>query len=122
MPEFASVDDYLASLDPPKGDTLRSVITTILDAFPDLECKLAWNVPQIHRNGQYVFGMGALTNHLDGSPWSEDVMDAFRSRFADEGYATTKHLFKYPVDWEVDRDLLVDLVGARLAELDRDDA
>lgn len=120
MAKFESVDDYLASLDPPKGDTLRSVIDLILAEFPELECKLAWNVPQIHRDGEYVFGMGALKNHLDGSPWSADVVESFRERLVREGYEVTKHLFKYPVDWEVDRELLVDLVHARLAELDRD--
>ena len=118
MAKFDSVDDYLTSLDPPKGDTLRSVIDLVLDDFPELDCKLAWNVPQIHRDGKYVFGMSALKNHLAGSPWSEAVIDEFRGRLEADGYEVTKHLFKVPVDWDVDRELVVDLVNARLAELD----
>lgn len=120
MAKYDSVDDYLASLDPPKGDTLRSVIDLVLIEFPELECKLAWNVPQIHRDGKYVFGVSALKNHLAGSPWSETIIDAFRGRLESDGYEVTKHLFKFPIDWVVDRELVVDLVNARLAELDRD--
>jgi len=121
MAKFRSVDEYLTSLDAPKGETLRSIIDLVLSEFPQLDCKLAWNVPQIHLDGQYVFGLGALKNHLDMSPWSEAVMDVFRPRLEAEGYDVTKHLVKIPVDWEVDRRLVTDLVAARLAELDRGD-
>lgn len=115
--KFQSVDDYLASLDPPKGDTLRSVIDVILDEFPDLECQLAWNVPQVHRGKEYVFGVSAATHHLSLSPWSAAVMAAFRERLEAAGYDVTKNLVKVPVDWDIDHDLIVDLVNARLDEL-----
>ena len=35
-----------------------------------------------------------------------------------DGYVTTPNLFHVPVDWDVDEDLVKDLVRARLAELD----
>jgi uncharacterized protein YdhG (YjbR/CyaY superfamily) len=118
MAKFDSVDDYLASLDPPKGDTLRSVIEVILGEYPELECKLAWNVPQIHRGRDGVFGLSALKNHLALAPWSPDVMVEFGPRLQAAGYVVKKNLFHIPVDWDVDRDLVCDLVRARLAELD----
>src|SRR5271167_2759044 len=47
-PKFNSVEEYLASRDPTKESTLRSVIDLILTQFPELESKISWNVPTIH--------------------------------------------------------------------------
>lgn len=118
QPRFPSVDDYLASLAPTKARTLGSVIDLVLSEFPGLEAKIAWNVPQIHRDGKYVFGVSSLTRHLALAPWSEAVIDDFRERLEGAGYVVRKNLFQIPDDWEIDRDLVKDLVQARLAELD----
>ena len=113
---FDSVEDYLISLDSRKAKTIRAVIESILTQFPELEVKISWNVPQIHRDGQYVFGISALKNHLALAPWSARVIDDFRARL--EKCVVRKNLFQIPVDWELDEALLKDLVRARLAELD----
>ncbi len=115
-PRFSSVEEYLASLDPAKERTLRSVVGLILSRFPELEAKIAWNVPNIHRDGKYVVGLAAYTNHLTISPWSPRVIDDFRARLGN--LVVLKNVFQIPVDWDVDGDLLEDLVRARLAELD----
>ncbi|HET9662058.1 MAG TPA: DUF1801 domain-containing protein [Thermomicrobiales bacterium] len=114
---FDSVDDYLAALDPIEAGTMRSIIDAILTEFPETEVKLAWNVPQIHRGKDYVFGMSAAKNHLSLNPWSERVLNDVRSRL-EKSYVVLQSIFKVPVDWDVDRALLGDLVRARLAELD----
>jgi uncharacterized protein YdhG (YjbR/CyaY superfamily) len=110
------LDDYFESLEPPKGDTLRAVIADVLAQFPELECKLSWNVPQIHRAGDFVFGVSAAKHHLSLSPWSTQVIADFGDRL--DGFVVKKNLFQVPVDWEIDSALLRDLVAARLAELD----
>ena len=114
---FSSVDDYLASLDPVKAETARTVIDAILTDFPDTDVKLAWNVPQIHRGKDYVFGLSAAKNHLSLNPWSEQVLNDFRPRL-EQHFVVLQSVFQVPVDWEVDRGLLADLVRARMAELD----
>jgi uncharacterized protein len=116
-PRFSSVDDYLASVDPRQAATLRNVIECALGEFPQLDVKLAWNVPQIHRDGDYVFGVSALKRHLALAPWSVDVIDAFRPRLEPK-YVVRKNLFQVPDDWDIDRVLVTDLIRARLAELD----
>lgn len=117
-PRFGSVEDYLASLDSTKKRTLASVIDFVLGEFPELEAKIAWNVPQVHRKGQYVFGVSAAKHHLALSPWSAQVIEDFRNRLEQEGYVVLKNLFQIPDDWEVDAALLADLVEARLAEVE----
>lgn len=114
--KFNSVEEYLTSLDPVKARTIRSIIDLILTQFPELETKIAWNVPQIHRDGKYVAGIVAFKNHLTFAPWSQHVIDDFNARLKE--YVVFKGCFQIPVDWEIDKELLKDLVRARLAELD----
>ncbi|MCA8863984.1 MULTISPECIES: iron chaperone [unclassified Halomonas] len=116
--KFSSVEDYLSSLDSEKGNTLRNVIEVILKKFPELDCKLAWNVPQICKDSDYIFGVSALKNHLALAPWSARVMEDFKTRLENEGYVVKKNLFQIPSGWEIDEKLLRDLVIARLAEMD----
>lgn len=115
MAKFENLDEYLASLDDTKAATLRRVLDAIAQNFPDSTVKLAWNTPQIQIAGQYVFGMSAAKNHLSLAPWSEATMASFADRLAP--YETTKGLFKVPVDWDVDAELITDLIQARKAEL-----
>jgi uncharacterized protein len=57
--KFSSVEEYLASQEPTKERSFKSVIDLILSRFPELECKFSWNVPTIHGNGKYVVGVCA---------------------------------------------------------------
>ena len=115
-PKFNSVEEYLASQDPAKERTLRSIIDFILTEFPELESKTSWNVPTIHRNGEYVVGLAAYKHHLTFSAWSPRVIKDFKVRLGK--FVVFKNCFQIPVDWEIDRELVKDLVRARLAELD----
>jgi uncharacterized protein len=116
-PRFNSVEEYLAALnDRGKERTLRSLIDLILAQFPELESKISWNVPTIHRNGKYVVGIAAYKHHLTFSPWSPHVIADFKVRLGQ--FVAWKNCFQISVDWEIDRELVKDLVRARLAELD----
>ena len=121
-PRFKSVEEYLASLDPAKEKTLRSVIDLILAQFPELESKISWNAPTIHRQGKYVAGLCAFKHHLTFSPWSPRVIKDFKGPSRTGGrlgkFVVKKNCFQIPVDWKIDRELVKDLVRARLAELD----
>jgi uncharacterized protein YdhG (YjbR/CyaY superfamily) len=115
-PRFNSVEEYLASRDPMQQRTLRSVIDLILTQFPELESKISWNVPTIHRNGKYVAGICAYTHHLTFSAWSPRAIEDFKVRLGK--FVVWKNCFQVPVDCENDRELVKDLVRARLDELD----
>ena len=106
----------MASLhDVTKERTLRSVIDFILAQFPELESKISWNVPTIHRNGKYVMGICVYKHHLTFSPQSPRVIKDFKVRL--EKFVLFKTCFQIPVDWKIDAKLVKDLVRARLAEL-----
>lgn len=113
---YSSIEDYLASQDEVKARTLRAVIDLILTTFPELEAKISWNVPTIHRQGKYVAGLAAYKKHLTFAPWSVEIMESFKDRL--KGYVVFKNCFQIPVDWAVDESLIKEMVKARLAELD----
>lgn len=115
-PRFHSIEEYLTSLDSTKAQTIRSVIDCILAEFPELETRISWNVPTVHRNGKYVAGICAYKNHLTFSPWSVRIMEDFKVRL--ENFVVKKNCFHIPVDWQIDEEVMKDLVRARLAELD----
>ena len=111
-----TIEGYLGSVEPVKARTLRSIIQSILSTSDELEGVIAWNVPQIRLGRHYVFGLCAYKNHLTLAPWSPHVIEAFRPRLSP--FVVRKNCFLVPVDWQADAPLLIDLVKARLAELD----
>ena len=117
-PRYATVEDYLAALTPAKARTLRAIIDLILAQYPQLQCKIAWNVPQIHHQGQYVFGLSAAKNHLTLAPWSQQIMRDFAPRFG--SLIVKQNCFLVPIDWPLDHALLHDLIHARLTELENE--
>lgn len=114
--KFNSIEGYLASVDLTKAKTLRSIIDFILTEFPQLESKISWNVPTIHRKGKYVVGVCAYNHHLTYSPFSPHVIEDFKLKL--QKFVLKKNCFHIPIDWEIDEELLKDLVQARLSELD----
>ena len=115
-PRYESVEAYFAAHGSVKARTMQEVIACIVKAYPQLELKLAWNVPHLHVGGHYVAGLAAYPRHLTFAPWSASVMSAFAPRLSD--YVVFKNCFQVPVDWRIDRELLVDMATARLAELE----
>ena len=115
MAKFASVDEYLASLEPGTATTVRSLIEAAVAVHQDLDVKLSWNVPQVHLGKHYVMGFGPAKRHISIAPWSKDVMVAFADRIA--VYDPTDNMLRVPIDWTVDTQLIADLVRARLSEL-----
>ena len=113
--KFETVDQYLASLDETKRKTMSEILDLIISEFPELEAKIAWNLPMVHKQGKYIVGLAAYKNHLSFSPWSPAVLESFAKRLSD--YVVTKNLFQVPVDWRIDVSLVRDLVSVRLAEL-----
>lgn len=112
---FADLDDYLASLTEQQAATVQAIVDVIQQEFPAATVKIAWNVPQIQIDGEYVFGISAAKNWLMLASWNDDSTATFADRLA--GYETNKRTFRVPLDWTPDRELLRDLIADRLTQL-----
>lgn len=116
-PKIASYDEFLASVGEVKAKTVHSVFEVAREAYPELTTKIAWNVPNVQYQGKYVMGISCAKSHISISLWSADVLAAFHDRLSE--YDPTENLFRVPVDWQVDAALIVDMVGAKIAEIQR---
>jgi uncharacterized protein YdhG (YjbR/CyaY superfamily) len=112
---FNTVDDYFVQFDDVKVETAKGIFKAITSKYPQLELVIAWNQPMLKFDGQYIFGVTVLTNHLLLAPWSKEVLEKFASRLKD--YEVNKKTIRIPVDWKVDAKLLQDMAKMRLAEL-----
>lgn len=113
---YANLDEYYATLTPAQRETIAAILQSTLAAFPQLDVKIAWNKPHIHRNGAYVYGVEAARAHVMFHPWSVPVFEAFLPRLT--GYVCAKRTFRIPLDKPIDTALLRDLVAAQLASMD----
>jgi len=111
---FNSLDDYLKPLDDVKRETVLNIFNTITKKYPKMELVIAWNKPMLKLDDQYVFGLSVHAKHILLAPWGDSVIAKFESQLS--SYETNKKTIKVPVDWKVDKKLLLDLVFARLAE------
>ena len=115
-----SVQEYLDSLSIDsvsigKADTIKKILRFVTNEFPDLEIKLAWNVPTIHKSGQYVVGVAAYKHHITFSVFSKRVIQNHSALL--DSYKSFQNCFQIPVNWELDEELIRTLVAARLVEI-----
>jgi uncharacterized protein len=109
-------DAWFAALDAAKQTKAREIFTAVTERYPDLEMVVAWNQPMLKLGKNYVFGMSAATKHFTINPMSKTALDAMRDRL--DNYKVGKNTFNVPADWDVDADLLQELVGVRLTEVE----
>jgi len=110
-----TLEEYLAPSDATKQKTVRAIFKAITSKYPRMELVIAWNQPMLKLDGQYVFGVSVLTNHLLIAPWGDGVLDEFRPRLTD--YKVNKKTIQVPVDWKPDVALLRDMAAARVAQI-----
>lgn len=110
---YDTLDAYLAPFDETKQKTVRAILKAITTKYRKAEVVIAWNQPMVRIDGEYVFGVSVLTNHILIAPWG-GVLEEFRPRLTD--YKVNKKTIQVPVDWKVDAGLIRDMVAARIAE------
>jgi uncharacterized protein YdhG (YjbR/CyaY superfamily) len=113
--KIENLEQYIATLDGVRGATVQRIVDAIVAEYPEATVKIAWNVPQMQINGEYVFGIAAAKNHLTLASWNPDSLPTFADRL--EGYEMNKRTFRVPADWQPDQELLRDIVADRLQQL-----
>lgn len=108
-------DDYFSKLEPAHRDLAKRIFAAISEKYPELELVIAWNQPMLRNEHDYVFGLSASTNHLSINPFTPAALTGLADRL--EGYEVLKHTVRIPLDWEVDAQLLWDMVAIRLNEI-----
>lgn len=113
---FADPKDYFSKFDATSVKTAKKIFKAIQEKYPSLEFVTAWNQPMLRtKDGEYVFGLSILKNHILLGPWSKDATKVFADRLTE--YKVLKKTIQVPSDWKVDVKLIQDLAKARMAEI-----
>ena len=115
MPTTMTVDDYLASLDEPKRQTLQQLRETIRAVIPDAEECISYGMPAFRLHGKVVAGFAAFKNHLAYLPHSGSVFGELREELA--GYVTTSGSLHFAVDTPLPESLVKKLIEVRLRQV-----
>ena len=114
---FETLEDYLMPLDAGTQGTIRAIFTILRKEVKGAEVVIAWNQPMLKRDGNYLFGVSAMKNHLLIAPFGTGIIEEFTDRL--KGYKVNKKTIAVPLDWTPDAGLLRDLMAAQLRQTDR---
>jgi uncharacterized protein len=112
---FNSLKEFVAPLDATKRQTVTNIFQVITETFPGTEVVIAWNQPMVKLGAEYLFGVSVAKEHITIAPWG-GMLDDFRPRLT--GYHVNKKTIRVPSDWDIDTELLCDMVRARIAQID----
>jgi len=111
----ASPDDYFSKLTPAQKNLAQATFRAISERYPELELVIAWNQPMLRNEHDYVFGLSCSTNHVTINPFTRLVLDELAEQLAD--YDVLKYTIRLPLDYEIDKKLLWNMVRIRLDEI-----
>ncbi|MDI4646983.1 iron chaperone [Cohnella hashimotonis] len=108
--------EYLDRIDNPSHrERLEAVFEWIMDKFPALTPKIAWNQPMFTDHGTFIVGFSVAKPHMAVAPEKAGML-----RFADDivqaGYEHTKELVKIRWDSPVDYALLEKMIVFNMAD------
>ena len=98
--------DFLAKMeDHQRRARTGEVLRWVLETFPELEPRIAWNQPMFTHHGTFIIGFSAARGHLAAAPEREGIQ-----RFSEEirraGYDHSKELVRFRWEQEMDYPLL----------------
>lgn len=104
---FAPFLDKVAQ--PDQRARTEEVLQWVMDTFPTLVPRMAWNQPMFTDHGTYIIGFSVAKSHLAVSPEREGIL-RFADEIANAGYEYSKMLFRIRWDNPVDYALLTRMI------------
>lgn len=114
MDDFAA--DFLARIDNPQHRArVEGILSWVMDRFPDLAPKIAWNQPVFTDHGTFIIGFSVAKHHLAVAP-ERVVIGRFSDEIVRSGYQHSKELIRIPWDRPVDLSLLERIIAYNIAD------
>lgn len=102
--------EYLARIDHAEHrERMEKVLAWVMEKFPNLEPKIAWNQPMFTDHGTFIIGFSIAKHHLAASPEREGIIQ-FSDEIMQAGYSHSKMLVRFPWDRPVDFSLLEKMI------------
>ena len=113
-PRFASIDDYLDTIDPVKRAALEKIRRAIKAAAPRAEECFGYGVPAFRLDGTLIAGFHAAKQHCSYFPMSGKVVTLLKKELA--AYDAVNGTIRFAPAKPLPAALVRKLVRARLAE------
>jgi uncharacterized protein YdhG (YjbR/CyaY superfamily) len=109
-----SVDDYLAGLPDERRAAMEELRQTIRAAAPEATETIAYQMPALRTDGQFLVSYAAYKNHYSLFPASDAVIEALGAELTP--YLRGKGTISFPADNALPLDLVTRIVKVRVAE------
>jgi uncharacterized protein YdhG (YjbR/CyaY superfamily) len=107
----SEVDNYLASLEETKRNTLEVLRRTILDIVPEAEQCISYGVPAFRLQGKVIAGFAVFKNHVSYLPHSGSVFPELGDALS--RYRTSTGALQFPIDRPLPKALVKKLIAVR---------
>lgn len=108
--------DYLKQIENAQHfNRTKEILEWVMQTFPELEPKIAWNQPMFTYHGTFIIGFSVANKHLAISPEREG-MEHFTDEIASAGYGQSKMLFRIKWDEDVNYVLLKNIITFNRSE------
>lgn len=111
----ASVDEYLAGVDPAFRAELERIRGLVTRLVPEVEEKISYRMPTLEYRGRALVYFTASKKHMSFYP-SSMALDELADRLED--YERTAHAVKFTLDNPLPDKLIEDLVRVHVREID----
>lgn len=112
MDEFK---DYFDTVDNIQTLKLQEIMQWIIDNYPKLGRRVAWNQPVFTDHGTFIIGFSLAKAHI--SVAIERVgMKKFEQGFIEDDYSFGKQMFRIGIDQKVDYGLLKDIIDFNIED------
>jgi uncharacterized protein YdhG (YjbR/CyaY superfamily) len=110
----ASIDDFLASVQPDQRKALEKLRKLIHTLVPDAEECISYGLAAFRLHGRPLVAFGAGANHCAFYPMSGTIVEAFLHEL--EAYETSKGTIRFQPSKPLPSGLVKKLIKARMAE------
>ncbi|MFA9557728.1 iron chaperone [Evansella sp. AB-rgal1] len=108
--------EYLGKIDnPDHRERTEEVLVWIMERFPNLEPKIAWNQPMFTDHGTFIIGFSVAKKHMAVAPESVGITN-FSKEIIEAGYDHTKELIRIKWDSAVDFSLLETIIEFNIVD------
>ncbi|NIJ52787.1 iron chaperone [Dyadobacter arcticus] len=112
-----TIDEYIATFPVEVRPLLEEVREAILNAIPDAEEAISYDMPTFNLNGSYVIYFAGWKKHIALYPITETMSAKLKEELA--GYKGTKNSVHFPLNKPMPVDLIAKIVEAKLIETPR---
>lgn len=88
---------------------MEEIFARIMERFPDLNRRMAWNQPMFTDHGTFIIGFSMAIKHMSVAP-ERAAMERFSDEIKRAGYSAGKELFRIPWDSPVNFELLEKII------------